>query len=89
MHQVLSLASQAAPLLRSARKRRGLSQTDLAGRLGLAQSRVSEMERNPGRMSLDQLLAVCALLGLEVVLQPRGISPAGDGAVSEPLPQGW
>jgi len=71
MKQVLSIASQAGPLLQAARKSARLSQTELAARLGLSQSRLSAMELNPGSINLDQLLALFSALDIELIVQSR------------------
>ena len=71
MKQVLSVADQVGPLLQAARKSARLSQTALANRLGISQSRVSAMELDPGSISLEQLLALFAALNLELVVQPK------------------
>lgn len=71
MTQVLSLSRQLGPLLQSTRKSAGLSQTALAQRLGISQSRVSAMELDPGSISLEQLLALLAVLNHEVLVQPK------------------
>lgn len=44
----------------------GLTQADVAQRSQLRQSRVSFLERNPGRATVTELLALCAALGLEL-----------------------
>lgn len=80
MRQVLVLPEQMGALLRGARKRSGLSQQAMAGRLGISQSRMSHIELNPGTMSLEQLLSILAILDLEMVIGSRG--PA-DYRVSE------
>ncbi len=74
--QAISTASQLGTLLQGARKSRKLSQAQLGERLGLSQKRVSELERAPGTLSVDQLLGVCAHLGLQLSLQPRDDSPS-------------
>jgi HTH-type transcriptional regulator/antitoxin HipB len=71
MQQILSIADQFAPILQAARKSAGLSQTELAQRLGLSQSRMSAMEFDPASIRLDQLLALCSSLHLELVVQTR------------------
>ena len=71
MKQILSISDQLAPLLQAARKSVGLSQTELARRLNLSQSRTSAMELNPASIRLDQLLAICANLRLELVVQTK------------------
>lgn len=71
MKQLLSTAGQLGQVLQSARRAGKLSQTDLASRLGISQSRVSHMELNPGSISADQLLALVSSLGLELVVQDK------------------
>lgn len=79
MKQILSLSRQLGPLLQSARKSAGLSQTALAQRLGISQSRVSAMELDPGSISVEQLLALLAALNHEVLVQPKqGTSVVSD-----------
>lgn len=86
MKQLLSVPSQVGLVLRAARKAAGLSQKDLAARLGLSQNRLSELETDPGSMRVEQLLAVLAALGLELQVQARGGSSAvgGEGATGSP-----
>lgn len=69
--QSLVTTSQLGVVLRGARKSLKLTQAQLAERLGLSQRRVSELEREPGTLSVDQLLAMCAQLGLQLSVQPR------------------
>ena len=71
MKQILSLSKQLGPILQSARKSAGLSQTELAQRLGISQSRISAMELDPGSINVDQLLALLAALNHELLVQPR------------------
>jgi HTH-type transcriptional regulator/antitoxin HipB len=77
MRQVLSTPSQLGPLLKSGRRAAGLSQTDLARRMGISQSRISHMELHPESVSLDQLLALFGLLGIELMVRSKsGAQPA-------------
>ena len=69
--QALVTAMQLGQLLKSARKRRNLTQTAVAGRLGLSQNRVSYLESHPNELSFEQLLAWCAAVGLELRLAER------------------
>jgi HTH-type transcriptional regulator/antitoxin HipB len=71
MKQILSLSKQLGPLLQSARKTAGLSQTELARRLGISQSRISAMELDPGSINVEQLLALLAALNYELLVQPK------------------
>lgn len=69
--QALVTPSQLGVLLQGARKSLKLTQAQLGERLGLSQRRVSELERAPGTLSVDQLMALCAHLGLQLIVQPR------------------
>ena len=76
MKHVLLTPLQAGQLLQSARKAAGRSQAELAPLVGLSQSRLSKLEQNPGTLTLDQLLALCGALGLELTVQPRAEAAA-------------
>lgn len=69
--QPLVTALQLGLLLKTARKRRKLTQAWVAGRLGLSQNRVSYLEQHPDELSARQLLGWCAALGLELSLGER------------------
>lgn len=71
MKQILSLSKQLGPLLQSARKSAGLTQAELAQRLGMSQSRISAVELDPGTINVEQLLALLAALNHEVLVQPK------------------
>lgn len=73
--QPLVMASQLGVVLQGARKSLKLTQAELGERLGLSQRRVSELERAPGTLSVDQLLALCAQLGLQLTVQSREQPP--------------
>lgn len=79
--QPIVTADQLGALLVSVRKSRKLTQAQLGARLGLSQKRVSELELAPGTLSVDQLLGLCAQLGLQLSLQLREDSPPAPGAV--------
>ena len=73
--QPLVMASQLGVVLQGTRKNLKLTQAQLGERLGLSQRRVSELERAPGTLSVDQLLALCAQLGLQLTVQSRESAP--------------
>jgi HTH-type transcriptional regulator / antitoxin HipB len=73
--QTVTTATQLGSLLQSTRKSHKLTQAQLGSRLGLSQRRVSELELAPGTLSVDQLLAICAQLGLQLSLQQRDETP--------------
>lgn len=84
MKQILTLSRQLGPLIQSARKSAGLTQTQLAQRLGISQSRMSAMELDPGSISVDQLLALLAALNHEILVQEKqGMGDAHDSASRE------
>jgi HTH-type transcriptional regulator / antitoxin HipB len=64
-------AALSSQLLVTSRKRRKLTQADVAQRVGLSQNRVSYLERNPDDLSFRQLLSWCAAIGLELRLAER------------------
>lgn len=82
-HQVLLTSPQLGQTLLSARKARRMSQAALASRLGLSQPRVSFFEQNTANLSVGQLLAWCAVLGLELSVGSRTDESA------QHTPAGW
>ncbi|VFR39238.1 hypothetical protein ANT2_4179 [plant metagenome] len=48
----------------------------MAARLGISQNRLSELEMEPGQLTLGRFLALASLLGLEVCLQEKASAPA-------------
>ncbi|MBI3345806.1 MAG: helix-turn-helix transcriptional regulator [Burkholderiales bacterium] len=83
MDYPVALSSQVKQYLRSLRKSRGLTQSDLARRLGVGQSRVADIEANPGAVSVDQLLQVLAVLNAQLVVRDAHTLPM-DAAGSDP-----
>jgi HTH-type transcriptional regulator/antitoxin HipB len=69
--QPLVTALQLGQLLVASRKRRKLTQAQVAQRVGLSQNRISYLERNPDELSFKQLLSWCAAIGLELRLGER------------------
>jgi HTH-type transcriptional regulator/antitoxin HipB len=80
--ETLSLHSpaQLSAHLKSLRKLRGLTQTQLAKRLGIRQSRLAEIENRPETVSSAQLLDLLAALGVEVLLR---VKPVDKGRVAD------
>lgn len=82
--QALVTSSQLGAVLQGARKSLKITQAQLGERLGLSQRRISELERAPGTLSVDQLMALCTQLGLQLTVQPREkTSPATDDPTRE------
>jgi HTH-type transcriptional regulator / antitoxin HipB len=62
---------QLGNLIRTARKRKNLSQRDLASATGLRQEQISIIENGYGSTKLHTLLAICAALDLDIQIVPR------------------
>ena len=65
----LQAPTQLSAHLKSLRKTRGLTQAQLAQRLGIRQSRLADIENHPETVSTAQLLDLFAALGVEVLLR--------------------
>ena len=74
MTSPISTPTQAGLVLATRRKALKLSQRDLASRLGISQARLSELETDPSRITLDRLISLAGALGLELVLRDRPTS---------------
>ena len=72
--QLLTTPTQLGEVIRARRKARGLSQAELASKLNLSQSRLSILESDPAGLTVDRLLALATVLGLEIVVQDRSTS---------------
>lgn len=65
----LSSGLQLKAHLKSLRKARGWSQQMLAEKLGLSQSRIVQIEKNPELVSFDQLIHLFHILGASLLLE--------------------
>jgi HTH-type transcriptional regulator/antitoxin HipB len=74
----IQTVDQLKPIIAGFRKSAGLTQEDLAMRLGITQQTYSVAERKASTMSVGKLLNVLNALGVELVLQPK--SKNADGA---------
>jgi HTH-type transcriptional regulator/antitoxin HipB len=77
--QVIRAPAQLGVLLKGVRRQQGLSQHELALKAGgTSQARLSQLELQPGRLTVERLLLILAALDLELVVRPRenGIEPA-------------
>ncbi len=77
----IQTADQLKPIIAGFRKNAGLTQADMASRLGITQQTYSAAERNASHMSVSKLLSVLNALGVEVSLQPKpsqvDVTPSG------------
>ncbi len=71
MKQILTQSSQLGQILTTRRRASKLSQSSLADKLGISQNRLSEIETDPGKLTVERLLELANLLGLELVVQDR------------------
>ena len=79
--------------LRSLRKASGLSQVQLGAMLGVGQTRIARIERDPTAVSVEQFLDLLGALGVQMVLRsngpraatgPSGATPTQRGPTDEP-----
>ncbi|MGO8693875.1 MAG: helix-turn-helix transcriptional regulator [Rectinemataceae bacterium] len=61
--------------LKSARNSRGLTQAEAAGRVGLLPKTISALENHVGSCSIESLLKLLSVLGLELTLTPKNAAP--------------
>ena len=70
--QVIHAPAQLGLALRGVRQQQGLSQQDLALKVGgTSQARLSQLELQPGRLTVERLLLILAALDLELVVRSR------------------
>ncbi len=69
MDYAVRTPTQLASILAAFRKQRGLSQAELAQRLGITQQALSELEREPQTASTTRVMQYCAMLGVEMVFR--------------------
>ena len=70
--QVIRAPAQLGGLLKSVRRQQDLSQQQLALKAGgISQARLSQLELQPGRLTLERLLLILAALNLELVVRHR------------------
>lgn len=73
-------SDQLSVLLRSLRRARGLTQSELAQRLGITQQALSQLEKDPGAASMERVMALLAALQATVVLRDNRAAAAEDAA---------
>ena len=74
----IQTAAQLTAHLKSLRSAKGLSQKDLGKLLGLGQVRIANIERDPGAISVDQLIQILQLLDTRLLLQPDSSTVAAE-----------
>jgi HTH-type transcriptional regulator/antitoxin HipB len=76
MRQLITTPAQLGEVLRGRRKARGMSQGELSAKLNIGQSRLSTLESDPAALTLERLLTIASLLGLEIVIQDKATTSA-------------
>ncbi len=70
--QLILAPAQLGLLLKGVRRQQGMSQQQLALKAGgTSQARLSQLELQPGRLTVERLLLILAALNLELVVRPR------------------
>jgi HTH-type transcriptional regulator/antitoxin HipB len=78
MEYVARTAHQLGQALRSRRKKLGLTQSEVAAKVGLLQAQVSVIESHDAKATVTTLYKALSALGLELVLRdaaPASIKP--------------
>ena len=92
MDYPIQAPGQLSSHLRSLRKAKRLSQAQLGALLGVGQTRVARIERDPASISVDQFLAMLQALGAQMVLRRDGgpgswpssrARPSGSGSTAD------
>lgn len=71
-------AAQLSTHLKSLRKLKGLTQAELGARIGVKQVRIADIERDPGAVSVGQLLQIFHALDARILVGRT--APAASGA---------
>ena len=63
--------TQLGQLLKAFRLERRMTQAEVAARMGLDQAKISALEANPARTSVERIFRLLSVLGVDVVLSDR------------------
>ena len=85
MDLTLAFPEQLSQQLRSLRKARGLTQVQLATRMGVTQSRISAMESDATKLTAEQLFRVLSSLDVGLVLRMADLEPQAPAVRPKPL----
>ncbi|MEJ8847360.1 helix-turn-helix domain-containing protein [Variovorax rhizosphaerae] len=70
MNILVHSPSQLSAHLKSLRKAQKLTQTQLGARVGVKQTRIADIEKNPGAVSVAQLMQVLHALDARLLIAP-------------------
>lgn len=82
-------ADQLPTLLQAFRKDAGLTQGEVAQRLGVTQQTYSALERNAGKMSAGRLLKLLGILGVALTLRKAAESGGKPANPDDPASPSW
>jgi HTH-type transcriptional regulator/antitoxin HipB len=74
-------AEQLPALLQALRKQSGLTQREVAQRLGVTQQTMSALERNAGAVSAERLMRLFGILGVELILRESAVPDAATAPI--------
>ncbi|MCB1995311.1 MAG: helix-turn-helix transcriptional regulator [Burkholderiaceae bacterium] len=86
MDYPIQTPGQLSSHLRALRKARGLSQMQLGAALGVGQTRVTRIERDPTAISVGQFFELLNALGAQMVLRPSSERSPASTEAPEPRP---
>lgn len=69
---VVKTPAQLGAIFAARRKTRKLTQAEIATKLSVSQGIVSTLETHAEKLTLDRVLAIANMLGLEIVVQEKG-----------------
>lgn len=78
MSTPIRTTGELGPLLKRLRKAQNMSQTDLGRRIGLSQERISAIETQPEKVTMDNLLTVLMALGAHFAIVEPAATPQGN-----------
>ena len=76
MQQLVNTSTQVGAIISARRKALGISQQELASKIGISQSRLSILEADAAAMPLERLVVLLKLLGLELVIRDKTEGPS-------------
>lgn len=71
---IINSPAQIGAILAARRKQLGLSQAEVAARVGLSQNRLSVLEKNAATLNARQMVALLNALGLDLAINDRTTS---------------
>ena len=78
MQLLVTTPTQVGEILRRRRKSRRMAQRELAEKLGVSQGRLSALESDPASLTLERLIVLAKLLGLELVLRDKSAASSAE-----------